>query len=65
MLLDEVGKKEEFEDDEDNKQLDKDNGPQRAPQRHRAETIDVQVVHAIKEAFPIHSVSFFVMMLQI
>jgi hypothetical protein len=58
MFLDEVWEEEQLEDDEDNEQLDEDNSPKRTPQLHGAEAVDVQVVHAIKETFPIHSISF-------
>jgi hypothetical protein len=41
MFLDEIREEEQFEDDEDDKQLDEDNSPQRASQRHGTKTINV------------------------
>jgi hypothetical protein len=41
MLLNVVGKEEEFQDNEDDEQLYQYDGPQRAPKRHAAEPIIV------------------------
>ena len=54
MLSDEIGEKEDFEDDEDDEQLDGDDEPERAPQRHVAETIIVEMERLMPETVWTH-----------
>jgi hypothetical protein len=54
MLLDEVRKEEELQDDENDKKLYQDDGPQRLAQPHVAEAIVVEVEDTVQEAFLVH-----------
>ena len=47
VLLQEVGEEEQLEHHEDHKQLDEYDGPERAPQFHRPETVVIKVVNFI------------------
>ena len=54
VLADEIGEKEEFEDNEDDEQLDGNDEPERAPQRHASETIIVEMERFMPETVWIH-----------
>ena len=43
VMLQEIGEEENLENDEDNEQLDKDNGPQRLAEVHMPETVVIEV----------------------
>jgi hypothetical protein len=43
VLLNIIGEEAELEDNEDDEQLDQYDSPQRAPQRHTAETVKIQM----------------------
>ena len=55
MLLQEVGKEEQLEDDEDDEQLDEDDGPERAPQLHVPESVGIKVKDPVEEMMPVHN----------
>ena len=54
MLLQEVGEEEQLQHDENDKQLDEDDGPQRLTQVHGAETLIVKVENTIEKAVSSH-----------
>ena len=54
MLLDEVGKEKNLQDDEDDEEFDEDNRPERTTQPHVAEAVVVQVINLVKKALFFH-----------
>ena len=51
ILPDEIGEKEDFEDNKDDEKLDADDEPERATQRHLSETVIVEVNGTAPKAF--------------
>ena len=51
ILSDEIGEKEQFENNEDNKKLDTDDEPERSTQRHLSETVVIKVEGTAPKAF--------------
>ena len=54
MLLQEIGEKEELQDDEDDEQLNQDDSPERFAQTHVAEPVVIEVEDTIQEALFFH-----------
>ena len=54
ILFQEIRKEEKLQHNEDDKQLDKDNSPQRLSKRHVPETIIVKIKYPIKETVLVH-----------
>jgi hypothetical protein len=54
MLFEEVGHEEEFNDEEDDKQFDKDDGPQSFTKAHRTKPFIVKVIYPIQKTVMIH-----------
>jgi hypothetical protein len=54
MLLDEVGKEEQLQNHEDDKQLNQDNSPEGTPQFHVAEPVVIEVKNPVEKAFFTH-----------
>ena len=54
MLLDEVGKEEKLQNEENHKEFDEDNRPQGTPQPHVAEAVIVEVENLVKETLFLH-----------
>ena len=54
VFLEEVGKEEQLQHDEDDEQLDEDDGPQRAPQLHGTESVVVKVIDLVQKTAFFH-----------
>ena len=54
MLFQEVGEEKQLQDHKDYEQFDKDNGPQRLAEAHRAETIVIEVKGSVQKTVLLH-----------
>ena len=55
IALDEIGKEEKFQYDEDDEEFDEDDKPQRLPYRHMFEAIIIQVEKPVKKTCLFHA----------